>query len=105
MDDTASYTLDVVNNSGIDAVVTSLVQTDPICTGKDEESQKDANLVCEHFKYKLTYVDETDIKVGDVLKSNSLQALKLSMWYEGDTWPVNSVDVDNLSVTLYYGQK
>ena len=50
-------------------------------------------------------MDGTDIKVGDVLKSNSLQALKLSMWYEGDTWPVNSVDVDNLSVTLYYGQK
>ena len=105
LDDTASYTIDVVNNSGIDAVVTSLVQTEPICTGKDEEAQKDANLVCSHFKYKLAYKDGTDIKVGDVLKSNSLQALKLSMWYEGDTWPVNSVDVDNLSVTLYYGQK
>ena len=100
MDDTASYTLDVVNNSGIDAVVTSLVQTEPICTGKDEEAQKDANLVCSHFKYKLAYKDGTDIKVGDVLKSNSLQSLKISMWYEGDIWPVNSVDVDNLSITL-----
>ncbi len=105
MDDTASYTLDVVNNSGIDAVVTSLVQTEPICTGKDVESQSDADIVCKNFKYKLTYLDGTDIKVGDVLKSNSLQALKLSMWYDGDVWPVNSVDVDNLSVTLYYGQE
>lgn len=105
MDDTASYSLDVVNNSGIDAVVTSLVQTDPICTGNNEQAQKDANLVCSHFKYKLTYADGTDIKVGDILKSNTIQSLKLSMWYDGDSWPINSVDVDNLSVTMYYGQK
>lgn len=103
--DTASYTFDVVNAGMIDAVLRKKSISEPLCSGTMNTAINDAAIVCDNFKYKLTYLDGSEMEYGDVLLANSKRTLKITMWYDGDTWPINSVMVYNLSASVIYSQK
>ena len=103
--DTASYTFDVVNAGIIDAVLRNKSISEPLCSGTKNTAINDAAIVCDNFKYRLTYLDGSEMEYGDVLLANSKKTLKITMWYDGDTWPINSVMVYNLSASVIYSQK
>ena len=103
--DTASYTFDVVNAGMIDAVLRKKSISEPLCSGTKNTAINDAAIVCDNFKYRLTYLDGSEMEYGDVLLANSKKTLKITMWYDGDTWPINSVMVYNLSASVIYSQK
>ena len=103
--DTASYTFDVVNAGMIDAVLRKKSISEPLCSGTKNTAINDAAIVCDNFKYRLTYLDGSEMEYGDVLLANSKKTLKITMWYDGDTWPINSVMVYNLPASVIYSQK
>lgn len=104
-EDTATYTFDVVNAGSMDAVLRNISISEPLCSGTMDTAIRDASIVCDNFKYKLTYLDGSEMEYGDILLKNSKKTLKITMWYEGDSWPDNPVMVYNLSASVIYSQK
>lgn len=103
--DTASYHFDVVNDSNIDAVVTSINYTEPICYTLNDGGLLDSDNVCEDFDYAITYLDGSIIKEGDIIKKNSRKTLKITMQYNGRDLPNDVVEISNITASVTYIQK
>lgn len=103
--DTASYTIDVVNAGVIDAVITDITTTEPVCSGSGDNAIADSKLVCSNFKYEVTYLDDSDVEYGDILPKGGRATLKVKMWYDGPEWPDRTVYVDDLTTKIIYTQK
>lgn len=103
--DRVTYVFDVSNSGDIDAVITSISIFKPTCMVENEAALEDALLVCSNFDYHLTYLDGTELTVGDLLPKNSKKTLKLMMWYDGTSLPSNSVTVSDISASVIYSQK
>ena len=105
VDDYLVAGIDVSNSGDIDAVITSISIFKPTCMVENEAALEDALLVCSNFDYHLTYLDGTELTVGDLLPKNSKKTLKLTMWYDGTSLPSNSVTVSDISASVIYSQK
>ncbi len=106
--DSVSYTFDVANEGTFKAKITSLDISTPSCTGTGDNAVNDANNVCSHLTYTLTYSDGTTLNVGDILNQETSKSLILTLTYKDDITaeelPNNDVAVSNLDITINYGQ-
>lgn len=100
--DKISYEVDIVNDGNLDAQITTLIISNPECKIKDLSSE-DYNF-CQNIKYSLCYIDGTKLKVGDVLKNNSSQRVRLELAYNSSMLPKNEIEIENLEITIIYSQ-
>ena len=105
VNDSVSYSFDVVNKGGLDAEVSSIQIASPNCSGSGDQANEDANNVCKNIGYELTYENGSKINIGDSLNVNEKKNLKLKLSYKGSHLPLNEVDVNNLSIAIIYTQK
>ena len=96
--DSMSYTFDVVNQGTIDAAISAIQSYKPTCVGSD----KDCKSAKKYIKYKVTYDDGSDIKIGDILYSPNNEYLgfnsrkiKVTFEYSGDI-PKNEIPVKDV---------
>lgn len=105
--DTAAYEFNVVNSGDIDARITTISILNPICIGFSEDvatAVTDAGIVCNNFKYELFYVNGGRIMINDLLPAGSKKTLKLIMRYVGNDWPMEKVELTDLSASIIYSQ-
>ena len=103
--DSIDYIINIVNGSKVDSVVSSITYTEPVCYSSGPNAIKDAEMVCDNIAFKVTYDSGEDVKIGDSLKSHSKDYLKITISYLGEYLPSNTVEIENLSVTIIYTQK
>lgn len=99
-----SYTFDIVNDGGIDAKISTLPIYNPSCEGTGNNKDNDEQLVCNNLNYKLTYMNNENLRLGDVIKRNSSVKVKLTLAYEGNELPLEKVNISNLGINLIYSQ-
>lgn len=102
--DSATYNLAIKNNGKIDAKVSSITLTEPVCYGSGKSAINDALMVCENVQVSATYESGKEIKLGDILKQGDKENIKLTIKYTGEM-PVEPVEIENLSMTIIYIQE
>lgn len=105
--DTAAYEFNVVNSGDIDARITTISILNPHCIGTSEDvntAYTDASKVCNNFKYELFYANGKRIMINDLLPAGSKKTLKLIMRYVGNEWPIENVELTDLSASIIYSQ-
>lgn len=101
----ATYLFDVVNDGTFDAFISSITIFKPMCISGSYEYDENSLMVCKGFSYKLTYLDDTDVMVSDLLPKNSKKTLKLIMQYDGMYVPSNVVRISDISASVIYSEK
>lgn len=102
--DSILYSFDVTNDGELDAEISSIQISEPICSGIRENSREDEAIVCNNVKYNLAYVDGTKVEKGDSLKIGETKQMNLKLSYEGSEWPLNDVNISNLNIAIIYSQ-
>lgn len=102
--DSATYVLNLKNKGIFDARIADIVITDPRCYSKGENSSKDSELVCDNIEFIATYDSGRTIKKDDILKRGDKENLNVTIRYNGEM-PSNTVEVENLSMTIIYVQE
>lgn len=102
--DSASYTFNVKNSGIYDSVISDIILTEPQCYGSGNSASSDSKLVCDNIEFYVTYSSGKKIEKNDVLKKGAVENLKIFINYTG-VMPVNSVRVENLSMSIIYIQK
>ncbi len=105
INDGVNYTFDVVNDGDLDAKISSIVMPKPVCTSTGDTAYEDSSLICDNLNYSLTYLDGTEIKIGDTLEKGQSKSLILKLEYLGTNLPQNVVEISGLSIALIYVQK
>lgn len=101
-----TYVFDVVNDGTFDAFISSITLFQPICFSSDSnEFDESSLLACKSFYYNLTYLDDTDVKVGDLLPKNSRKTLKITMWYNDRYVLSKAVTISDISASVIYSEK
>lgn len=103
--DSAIYSFVVENNGILDAKVSSITKTNPICHGSGENALEDAEMVCKNIEISVVYDNNEEIKVGDILDSKKSNDLKFIIRYKSKNLPKNTVEIENISVAIIYVQK
>ncbi len=98
--DSISYTFDVVNQGTMDAAISDIQNYKPICIGSD----RDCKSAKKYIKYKITYDDGSEIKIGDILYSPDNEYLgfnsrkiKMTFEYSKDI-PKNEIPIENVTL-------
>lgn len=105
INDGVSYTFDVINDGDLDAKISSIVIPKPVCTSTGDTAYEDSSLICDNLNYSLTYLDGTEIQIGDTLERGQSKSLVLKLEYLGTKLPQNVVGISGLSIALIYVQK
>lgn len=105
INDGVSYTFDVINDGDLDAKISSIVMPKPVCTSTGDTAYEDSSLICDNLNYSLTYLDGTEIQIGDTLEKGQSKSLVLKLEYLGTKLPQNVVGISGLSIALIYVQK
>lgn len=105
INDGVSYTFDVINDGDLDAKISSIVIPKPVCTSTGDTAYEDSSLICDNLSYSLTYLDGTEIQIGDTLEKGQSKSLVLKLEYLGTKLPQNVVEISGLSIALIYVQK
>ena len=105
INDGVSYTFDVINDGDLDAKISSIVMPKPVCTSTGDTAYEDSSLICDNLNYSLTYLDGTEIQIGDTLERGQSKSLVLKLEYLGTKLPQNVVEISGLSIALIYVQK
>lgn len=105
INDGVNYTFNVVNDGDLDAKISSIVMPKPVCTSTGDTAYEDSSLICDNLNYSLTYLDGTEIKIGDTLEKGQSKSLILKLEYLGTNLPQNVVEISGLSIALIYVQK
>lgn len=105
--DKVEYTFEVANLGTIDSEISSYSFLAPIVTGTGENALADSEIVKNNLVYTLTYLDGTNVQIGDVLNKNEVTKLKLTIAYRetATDLPVNPVSITGMDITFVYGQK
>ena len=103
--DAITYTFDIVNAGTINAVLGTLTDATPTCTGTGANAVADANIVCNNLNYTLVYTD-TGISVaeGDTLNAGQIRNVTLRIAFLGTELPENTVNITGLNKSLIYIQ-
>lgn len=108
--ESVSYTWDVVNNGSYNATLTTFTGVPvPTCENSGTSNgTDDAENVCKHIKYTLTYADGNAIAVNDTLNAGQTKSLKLTLTYEehnvSSELPQDAVSISNLGINMTYSQ-
>ena len=102
--DSVIYQAKVVNNGSVDAKISDIVINTPVCTSKNKEKEKDAQIVCKNLEYSMTYLNGDIVKKNDVLPKNSFAYIKYIISYPGKRVPSEEVNITNLGIYLIYSQ-
>lgn len=122
--DSAFLTFYVANYGVVDAELSEIINTEPVCTSSTGD-EEDARLVCDNLIIKYGYPPGTgasnnneivdEFEVGDELAGRKTEymtdittkqvVLIVQLDPELDTLPSSSVTVSNLGFKLYYTQK
>ena len=102
--DSATYVLTVKNNGKFDARISSISFTKPVCHGSGKNSINDSKLVCDNIEFFVKDSSGRNIKTGDILKRKDKENLEVTIRYTGKM-PVETVEVENLSMTIIYVQE
>lgn len=105
INDGVNYTFDVINDGDLDAKISSIVIPKPVCTSTGDTAYEDSSLICDNLNYSLTYLDGTEIQIGDTLEKGQSKSLVLKLEYLGTKLPQNVVGISGLSIALIYVQK
>ena len=105
INDGVSYIFDVINDGDLDAKISSIVIPKPVCTSTGDTAYEDSSLICDNLNYSLTYLDGTEIQIGDTLEKGQSKSLVLKLEYLGTKLPQNVVGISGLSIALIYVQK
>ncbi len=84
--DSYELTFDVVNDSGVDMIITDYYYNDD-----------------PYIKYELSYIDGSTVKTGDILEKDSIKTLRYVVTYENEVLEDNYV-IDS-SFNIHYDQK
>lgn len=103
--DSIEYIINIVNGGLFDSKIFSITYSEPICYSTGPNAIKDSLMVCDNIEFKVTYTSGDEVKVGDVLNADSRENLKISLKYLGEDLPSNTVEIENLSMTIIYVQK
>lgn len=102
--DSISYTFDIVNDGGLDAKLTTLSISKPICQGSGEKESYDEKLVCNNLSYSLTKSNDDTFSLADVIHAGERVSAKLTLTYHGESLPYEVVEISNLGIDLIYSQ-
>lgn len=93
--DYATWTVDIVNASNVDAKLVSLVQLNPICTSLEIPGNKDdEELVCDNLDYAITHTKTgKNLKISDVIKANKKENVTIKIGYHGEKSPNGEVQI------------
>lgn len=109
----AMYELTVNNDGYVDAELTSIVLSTPVCKGNASNNNaaiNDGNNVCNNIKYRLVDENENSITLGNKIEAKSTKTYYLLLEYNDINYDgVNeiisdSVTVSNLAISLNYRQ-
>ena len=102
--DSVTFTFDIVNDGGINAVLGTLTKGKPECSSLT--SDKDAKIVCDNLIYTLEYDNGSAVEVGDTLDSNTHMSAKLKIAYKDGAKevPESTVNINGLDLVLIYNQ-
>ncbi len=102
--DSVTFTFDIVNDGGINAVLGTLNKGKPECSSLT--SDKDAKIVCDNLIYTLEYDNGSAVEVGDTLDSNTHMSTKLKIAYKDGAKevPESTVNINGLDLVLIYNQ-
>ena len=109
----AKYELTVKNDGYVNAELTSIVLSTPVCKGNSSNTylaRSDGNLVCNNLKYRLVDKNENSITLGDIVEAKSSKVYYLFLEYNDITYDgsfeiiSDSVTVSNLAISLNYRQ-
>lgn len=102
--DGISYDFKIVNDGGMDAKITTLNLTKPLCEGSGASKLSDEQLVCKNLKYTLSYSNGVSLKVGDVLRKGQSVDVRVKLYYDGADLPLEEVKISELGISLIYSQ-
>ena len=88
------YKFDVMNDGTLDAVL----KYDPIYTKTDMYFKK-------HISYKITYLDDSEVKAGDILKTGETKTFKVVIKYSESDSPTQNSEFYESSSWLIYVRK
>ena len=109
----AKYEITVKNDGYVNAELTSIILSTPVCKGNSSNNDaaiNDGNNVCNNIKYRLVDKNENSITLGDKVEAKSIKTYYLLLEYNDITYDgVNeiisdSVTVSNLAISLNYRQ-
>lgn len=105
--ESVTYTFDVVNSGSYDAKISTITDINPVCTGSGENATTDADNVCNHLTYSLTYTEGgAAVKANDTLAAGATKNLTLKIAYNStvtaDLLPKADVEISNLGLTILY---
>lgn len=103
--DSAYYFFDVKNGGNLDAEISSIQISEPVCLGNGSTAISDSSMVCEKIRFDIVYADNSALNVGDLLNKGDSKRLKLRLYYDGNSLPYNDVDISNLNIAIIYSQK
>ena len=108
--DSGSYTFDIVNAGTFGAKLSTLTNTDFVCTDSDGSTTSDAaKNVCKNLSYELKYTSAgTELSTNDTLKAGDSVSVTLTVIYDANTpvseLPDKDVEVSGITTTLVYTQ-
>lgn len=102
--DKITYIFDIVNDGDFDAIISSIVVTDPVCISKSNNIGN-AKEFCDNLKYEITYEDDTKLNINDSLEKKTSKKVKLVFKYLNDQFPTDVIEMNNISITFGYSQK
>ena len=109
----AKYELTVKNDGYVNAELTSIVLSTPVCKGNASNNNaaiNDGNSVCNNVKYRLVDENENSITLGDIVEAKSTKVYYLLLEYNDISYDgvheiiSDSVTVSNLAISLNYRQ-
>lgn len=109
IDDSISYTFDVVNDGNYNAKISSINISTPTCSGTGTNASNDATNVCKYLTYTLAYNDGTLVKKNDTLETGQTKKMKLTLHYGSNEitsslLAKSDVSISNLNITIIYSQ-
>lgn len=80
------YDFDIKNAGTLNAVLSSVTKTTPVCTSANTV---EANNVCQNIEYKLVYKDTgNEVSIGDKLDSGEVVTVSLIVNYKDNGNPI-----------------
>lgn len=108
--DSISYQFKVINNGTYDAKIDDIIFKNPTCLGNGTYKTSDEKIMCENFKYKLTYEDGSELKKGDILLVGEQKKLNLLLEFNSENsekkeLPKSDVSIGDIEVKVIYVQQ
>ena len=101
--DSATFQFKVVNSGDLEARLSSIVKSIPVCSSDDHTMAED---ICSKLIYKVLSENGKELQEGDILAPNSSKVIKVRVEYPDLQKDYqHTVRVHNLDIDLLYHKK